>query len=127
MPEIQLKYRHPISRELVDALAAGLPAIVASNLTCKDEGGELTPEDVEVEIIEMRPDTHHTRYDLQIKIDANIYPSRLKSIDARRERICIEVESFVEGVCESMGKPYLESKSGFVWVRLSPGSFSEIF
>lgn len=89
---------------------------VAEALTCDHPDGHLTPPDVEVEIKE-----RHTRfsiggekYDLQITVWANDFPSRKANLKER----CHEVQGRVRDWCAGRWK-------GYVWILLAPAAFEE--
>jgi len=98
------------STEVFDQVLARLPQIVAEELSCPE--GVLTPKDIEVQVrFENSRDIHNHR--LGIIIEANDYPNRRVNLDERRRKI-------VERVGVLAG-----DEQGYVWVRLSPGSYGE--
>lgn len=117
MPLVKIQYNER-SEEIAKSLAAHMPYVVASALTCDNPAGKLTMEDVEVELGPIPPPRYMPqKHDLRIYIEANEYPERLANLETRQEAIVTYIKRFLESehfrAC------------GFVWVRLTPGSFGE--
>lgn len=90
---------------------------IADTLTCEDRGGDLTMRDIEVEIRDRVEGKHigGEKYDFQLVVFANDYPSRKANLDER----CAELRNRTSQVL----LPY--NVHGFVWVLLSPAAFAE--
>lgn len=124
MPLVKLRYKDdPILFRGVLHLTKELPKIVAEALNSSDPEGHLEPKDVEVEICKADPNDL-THYDFYVLVEANDYPERRRNLDERRKKIA---DAFWEVMRPTM-KPgdYIRHYSGFVWVKLCPGSFGEI-
>ncbi len=102
-----------LNGEQLKILIDSLPESVASTLTCKDPGGELMVQDIEVWVQDFGPNDINTK-DVEIIIWANLYPERLATLDLRRKMLCNSVRCVLP-----------KEIKGFVWILLQPGSFGE--
>ena len=89
---------------------------VAAELTCSDRDGDLTYEDIEVEIKQRRPrlDIGGERYDIQVTVFANDFPSRKANLSDRCACINERLQQWTAGRWR-----------GYVWVLLAPAAFAE--
>ncbi|HEY5220888.1 MAG TPA: hypothetical protein VIJ29_01940 [Candidatus Paceibacterota bacterium] len=119
MPSVLVRCRRPFKPFFVNALAEELPRIVAKALTCENPEGHLDPEGVEVEI-EILPEGIRTPFDLHIIVDANDYPERKANLRDRWEMIR-------SGVAIFWGGRLYSRPAAFVWVRLFPAQFGDVW
>jgi len=98
-------------------LASYLRGRVAKALSCDEKDGELTSDDVEVELSDYDPRRHigGEQFDVRVMVIANDYPSRRENLDERRQ-------SIERGMCAG---DKMQDLKGFVWVLLAPASFGE--
>lgn len=94
-----------------------IQAIVATELTCEDPEGQLTPSDIEVSFRyrNSQRDVGGEKYDIQVTVFANDFPSRKANLSAR----CEEIKHRLAGC---FGTDFTR---GFVWVLLAPAAFAE--
>lgn len=107
-----------VSDEMTAVLSRALPELVANALSVPNSDGELTKDDIEVEVRDIGSLDVSTK-DVEVIIWAGDYPERSINLDDRREQI-------IKGI-KFLSDPGIPSGivSGFVWVMLSPSSFGE--
>jgi hypothetical protein len=93
-----------------------LPAIAAKTLSC-EEGGELKPEDIMFEVDPHGPYDLNVK-ELQLRVYAHDYPSRLARLDEIRK----DIENHLTSVLKTLYREQHEP-SWYVWVLLSPTSY----
>jgi len=98
------------------SVAAIIASSVAQELGCDDFGGQLTPDDVEVEYRLFGPKDKHNEYVCGIMVDASEFPSRSDDLEERRKRLQDHMEIILDAFL--IGRKW-------VWVRLFPASFGE--
>jgi len=88
---------------------------VSAVLTCRDPGGELEPDDIEIQFRDRNPknDVGGDRYDLQIIVFANEFPDRRKNLGER----CVVLNHILERTYAHLGI------HGYTWILLSPAVF----
>jgi len=97
-------------------LIKNLPTIIAENLSVPGTKGELTPQEVEVEVRTIGPLDITNGKELMINVVANKYPERLENLDHRR--FCIRNRVLELAPTSVVMKSY-------VWVHLSDASYDE--
>ncbi len=123
MPMVKVHYRpRAIGWLVANELGEALPQIVADALTSEDSQGELTANDVEVNVGAMDSGSL-TRYDLHVEVEANDYPMRRRDLERRTHKIAAEVRIFFNRseTWKSPGPP-----KGWVWVQLVPAHWVEL-
>lgn len=113
MPLVTLRRSQRVPDEVVDALVKAIPVAVSESLDCNDLGGDLTPDDIEVEVGTIGP-LDRNRYDICVNVIANDYPERKASLEVRRQHLQAALIRHIPG-----------GLTGYVWVRLCPASFGE--
>lgn len=121
MPLVNVTYNpNAILEQHLKPLGNCLRLKVAWALTCEDEGGSLTPDDIEVRFHAVGPHDINAS-DLMIEVFANDFPSRRRNIQDRAEAIAEAVREF-----HNRGGGLRSSDFGgknFVWVLLAPAGF----
>jgi hypothetical protein len=87
MPLVRVRYAATIEDPVLEALRDQLPEAVAAALTCDDEGGNLTADDIEVFF------DQQSRWDvvpyhvISLDVEAMEYPDRARSLERRTEKL----------------------------------------
>ena len=117
MPLITIKYdERKIPPEFLEDFVKSLPAVAAQALSC-EEGGELKPEDIMIELDSHGPNDTNVK-EFQMRIYAHDYPSRRTNLDDIRKTIALHLmNSFQEIFCRG------REPSWYVWVFLSQTSY----
>jgi hypothetical protein len=103
------------------ALGEHLQQVIAQALDAPDdEGGRLTPEEIEVRFQIVSPRTINPS-PFALEILANDYPSRKANLDYRVSRIARELRAF-----PTIPQSVIDDKGGFVWVLLGAGGFEKL-
>ncbi len=113
MPLAMLRCSNRVPDNAVEALVAAIPVALAEAFDCEDEGGDLTPNDIEVEVSTVGPKDRND-YDVCITVFANDFPSRKANHDERRQRM---QDALAQHVPADM--------TGYLWTLLAPASFGE--
>lgn len=88
---------------------------VARTLTCDDPGGQLAPSDIEVRFdTRSSLDLGGERYDFEVIVFANDFPSRRQNLDER----CAVLR-------DALRARLTPDLHGYVWIRLAPAAFAE--
>jgi len=89
-----------------------LPDVVSKALdTPEDQGGELTPDDIEVQVVELSGQGVNIK-PLSFIIHSNFFPARARNLDERRKEIMDDIKDRLP--------PGIK---GYVWVFLNHASF----
>ena len=111
MPEVRVKYDDAkVNHDQLATLSQKLGSFIATHLSC--DGGNLNPEDIALSFSAYNKLDRHQN-DLEIIIDAFIFPERLTNLQDRTDKIFLEVNKIL-----GPGISY------FIWTRLSEGGFS---
>ena len=102
------------------SLGEHLANVVAGALSCDDEGGVLSSDDIEVRFQDVSPHTYNAK-PFAIEIFANDYPSRRANLADRTARIANNVRN-----ARSVPRSVVKGGGGFVWVLLGTGGFVEL-
>ncbi|HUD20531.1 MAG TPA: hypothetical protein VMQ44_00470 [Candidatus Saccharimonadales bacterium] len=122
MQVVHLYVGPKFDQSFLSILAAALPAIVASGLTCDDPGGQLEPEHVDVITHRLSKDDV-VRREITIDIEANRFQSRQENLAERQGQILDEVSKFVtEQRPRDWYKPVVRI---IVRVKLTDAAFGE--
>lgn len=113
MPLAILRHSNRVPEGVVDTLKDMIQFHLAQRFHCEDEGGDLNPGDIEVEVSEVGPKDRN-EYDICITVLANDFPSRRANLDERRRLMQADLAGFIP--------PDL---TGYLWVLLCPASFGE--
>jgi len=88
---------------------------IAQELSCADPGGQLTAQDIEVEVVDRDPKRHFggDEFDLQVVVYAGEYPDRRANLEERRRGL-------QTGLAAVFGS---RNVHGYVWILPIAGSF----
>ena len=103
--------------EALRALAHLLQVAVSTHLHVKEEGGDLTPEEVEVRFRESGPHDVNS-LDFQVEVIANWFASRFARIDERAVLIANQIMD-----SDILPEHLFNSKRAFVWIILADAGF----
>lgn len=119
MPLVRIRFNPSIGLDwVIRQLASELQGVVATALHVQENpAAHLSRGDVEIWANPGSP-LDRTPYDIEIIVEANLVPERLANLDERRAEI-------LEGVRKVL-RDFDLNVTGYVWVRLAPGSFGEI-
>lgn len=113
MPLAKLRCSQRVPAEVVTALAQAIPVALAEAFDCEDEGGDLIPRDIEVEVSAVG-DNDINDYDVCITVLANDFPSRKINHHDRRHQM------------QDILAPLVPAEmTGYLWTLLCPASFGE--
>ena len=115
MPLARILHRPHVSHGALTKLVDHLPLAIATALGCEDPGGQLTPDHIIVKVDELG-DPGTSQYDVEVHIDANMFPSRERSKDKRTSCIWSNVRATLDPD---------DVTDVAVWVRLMPASFCD--
>ncbi len=113
MPLALLRYRQSVTDDVLEHLIAAIPVAIAAAFDCEDDGGDLSPKDIEVEVAPVGPKDVNA-YDVCITVLANHFPSR----DANHEERRLLMQAMLAEYVPKGLKAYL-------WTLLIPASFGE--
>lgn len=113
MPLAILRHSKRVPESVVDTLKDMIQFRLAQRFDCEDEGGDLTPGDIEVWVSEIGPKDRN-EYDICITVLANDFPGRRVNLDERHQKLLADLGEYVP-----------RDLSGYVWVMLCPASFGE--
>ena len=110
------RHRQELTDDFLFMFGQQLRTDIAETLTCTDPGGQLTAEDIEVKIEDRVPKRSigGEKYDLQVTVFANDYPSRKANLAERGKQLKERVRHALP-----------QTLHGFVWILLSPAAFEE--
>jgi hypothetical protein len=113
MPLVMARFGRKVPKAVANAVVKAIPAAVAEAFNCTDKGGDLTANDIEVEVSTVgRRDIND--YDICITLLANEFPSRSANLNDRRRRL------------QRLLEPYIpRGIKGYLWTLLCPASFGE--
>ncbi|MDP2789790.1 MAG: hypothetical protein Q8O51_01545 [bacterium] len=109
-----MKRNHPDIPDLeVYAVAQRLKWLVAKHLSAPADGGELRPDEVEVDVHE-RNHLDIAGKDIQIVVFAHDYPSRKQNLEQRKDLMLEDLKGFINS-----------KYSVFLWILLCPSAYGE--
>lgn len=102
----------------MEKFAQHVQQCVADALTCQDTGGQLTKDEVEVEIKQRQESWFHhyvggEKAEVRIVVLANDFPARRANLKRRNRQLLKKVSEF----------SWNRKVSGYVWIRLAPAEF----
>lgn len=113
MPLVMARFAPDIPEEVVNAVVGAIPAALAEAFDCPDPGGDLTPNDIEVEVSTVGPKDIND-YHICVTVLANDFPARKENLDDRRKRM------------QALLAPHIPpDMKGYLWTLLCPASFGE--
>lgn len=99
--------------------------IVAKNLTCDDEGGAITADDIEVEFKRFGATDKTNGMLITVQIVADEFPSRKANLQARNDEIARALKDLFKEFGVIKNFPIASSRKAFVWTLLMPAGFTE--
>ncbi len=115
MPQVIVRYNSRINTRVLERLRLDLPIAVARALNVPNTPAALIPLEVDVEFRMFREFDIHGN-DIDIRVEANFYDERERTLDRRRAEIAAEVAWLREK----------EQLNAGVWVRLTIGSYGHV-
>lgn len=121
MPLVKVRYRDTVPEAVLKGLGSLLCAAVAEQLTCNDDGGQLTPNDIEVQFDACSP-YDVVLHDLTIDVEAMHFPLRDKGDPDQRES---DFETRVWRIREDLVSAIPIGNTFGLWVKLSNAQWAE--
>lgn len=112
-----------LSEKAWDSISAYLQILIARSLNAPDdEGGKLTPDDIEIRYREIGPRDRNAA-PFMVEVYANEFPSRKENLTERTLLIAAGIRTHPDVPSEVIGKDKPAYERGFVWVQLAPAGF----
>jgi len=121
MPHVIVRYDPSLNNieTHLHNIALMLPREVVKALSCQNEGGSFTEDDVEVEFSPFGNSDKTNGFSMTFQVDANDYPSRRINLTERNDRLAQAIHRQNERLGWFTGR-------GYVWTRLLPAAFTTL-